>query len=501
MSTPRYRNPIIDGDVPDPDAIRVGDRYYLVASSFNRSPGLPVLVSDDLVNWELASHALAGSVPTAWFAQPRHGGGVWAPSIRHHAGHFHVVYPDPDQDVFVVSAIDARGPWSAPRLLLPGLGVIDPCPLWDEDGRTWLVHGWARSRAGRKNVLSIAEVDAGLTRVLGPSRDVIDGAVIEGCTTLEGPKIYRRDGWYWIFAPAGGVATGWQSVFRSPTIHGPYEHRVVLAQGSTPVNGPHQGGWVEGPGGTHWFLHFQDRGVFGRVLHLQPMAWGDDGWPVMGEAVAGGPAQPVVEHPTPFGTAQGSRSLARSDDFAEGRPGGQWAWQANAEADWLADAEHALVIEAGVDAGNLRTLPRVIGQPLPGMASAASVTVALDGPEGSRAGIGVLGLDYLWAGVRRGAAGGRLVVALRHRDDASETVVRDEALGDAVRITLRTSESADIAVSVDTGEGERTVLTGFRASEGQWIGAEYVLFAGTGAGQAARGRFEAFEIALADGGR
>lgn len=496
-SAARYRNPIVDGDVPDPDAIRVGDVYYLVASSFNRAPGLPVLASTDLVNWELVSHAVAGNVPHAWFTQPRHGAGVWAPSIRHHDGLFHIVYPDPDQGVFVVSAADARGPWSEPRLLLPGLGVIDPCPLWDDDGTTYLVHGWARSRAGRKNVLSIVPVDAALTTVTGPSRDVIDGDAIDGCITLEGPKLYKRDGWYWILAPAGGVATGWQYAFRARDPYGPYEERIVLAQGDTPVNGPHQGAWVETADGAHWFLHFQDRGVFGRVLHLQPMTWDGEGWPVLGDG-----GRPVLEHASPHGAAQGPRTLARGDGFPDGLPGPQWTWQANPDDGWLLPEPGCLRVVAGGDAGSLRTLPRVIGQPLPGIPSTMAVTVSLDGPAGARAGVGVLGLDYLWAGLRRAGDGDRLVVATRHRDDAAETVLHDEpAPAGPVRLAVSCDADAEIAVAVRSPEGDRPLPGRFRASEGRWIGAEYVLFAATGAAQHATARFAEVEIDVRDGGR
>jgi beta-xylosidase len=134
---------VLDADWPDPDVVRVGDDYYLVASSFNRAPGLPVLHSRDLVTWEHVTNALPALPPLDHFSLPRHGGGVWAPSLRHHDGTFYLTYPDPDHGIYVLTATDARGQWSAPHLLLPGRGIIDPCPLWDDDGRTYLVHGWA----------------------------------------------------------------------------------------------------------------------------------------------------------------------------------------------------------------------------------------------------------------------------------------------------------------------------------------------------------------------
>lgn len=488
-----YRNPIIDADVPDPDAIRVGDRFYLVASSFHRAPGLPIFVSDDLITWERIGYALEGSTPTAWFAQPRHGGGVWAPSIRHHDGLFHVVYPDPDQGVFVVTAADPAGPWSEPHLLLPGLGIIDPCPLWDDDGRTYLVHGWARSRAGRKNLVTVIPVDAGLRHPLGPAVDVIDGDRIDGCTTLEGPKFYKREGEYWIFAPAGGVATGWQSVFRAPTPFGPYEHRITLAQGETEVNGPHQGAWVDDGRGGDWFLHFQDRGVYGRVLHLQPMAWAADGWPVMGAAVGGGDAQPVLRHPSPFGTTQGSRTLARPDDFAGGRPGGHWQWEANTDPHAVVGTGPGMGLRASPDGGNVRTLARVLSQNLPGQPCSAQVEVALESSSpGDRAGIAVLGRDYAWAGVRRTDAGMEAVVAMRFRDDQSERVVATIPLTEPrIRVGVRLDADARVRFTL----GTTSVDPQFTAVEGHWVGAALSLFSASPYGSPdAIGRFADFTI-------
>lgn len=336
-----YANPILDSDFPDPDVTRFGDSFVMVASSFNRTPGLPILVSDDLVNWRYASHALAAVPPAeGHFDLPRRGGGVWAPSIRTSSGRLVVVYPDPDHGIFVTTAPCPQGPWTPPHLLIAGQGLIDPCPLWDADGRAYLVFGWARSRAGFKNRLSVVEVDPALTAPVGPIATVIDGDAIEGMVTLEGPKFYARDGWYWIFAPAGGVATGHQVVFRSRSVWGPYEHRVVLEQGQTPVNGPHQGGWVEAPDGSHWFVHFQDRDAFGRVVHLQPMGWGDDGWPWMGEG-----GQPVLTWPAGVPTPPASAGEPdRSDDFAVGlNPA--WHWQATPRDGWAEAAGGTLSLE------------------------------------------------------------------------------------------------------------------------------------------------------------
>lgn len=496
-----YRNPILDEDWPDPDAIRVGEDYYLIASSFNRSPGMPVLHSRDLVTWTLLTHALTHAAPDGYGGLPRHGGGVWAPAIRHHDGVFHIVYPDPDRGIFVTSATDPAGPWSAPRLLLAGLGLIDPCPLWSADGRTWLVHGWARSRSGVKNRLTMIPVDAGLTRPTGPGVVVVDGDTIPGWGTLEGPKLYERDGWYWIFAPAGGVATGFQAVLRSRDPLGPYEPRIALAQGSTPVNGPHQGALVDTPDGTDWFLHFQDRGPVGRVLHLQPVTW-REGWPVMGNPVAGEAwGEPVPEHASPHGTTAGPATLAASDDFSDGLDVA-WRWQADQPDDpgcptaTAAGGELRLAAPP-LDSGNVRTLPSVLGQVLPGIGARLETTLRLTGPEGSRAGVGVLGRAYAWLGLVRAGDGLDVVVAERGEDDQQETrtAIGHVAVGASIglRVDVDVAGTARLSARLPDEEWMETGMR-FEVREGHWIGAELVLLAasplGGDAGEAVFGPVE-----------
>ncbi|MFD1539617.1 glycoside hydrolase 43 family protein [Nonomuraea guangzhouensis] len=514
-----YRNPILNADWPDPDVIRVGETYYLVTSSFNRAPGLPILRSPDLLRWELIGRALPAVPPAERFLVPRHGGGVWAPSIRHHDGLFWIFYPDPDQGVHVLTATDPAGPWSAPHFLLPGPGVIDPCPFWDDDGRAWLVFGWAKSRSGISNRLSLVEMTPDAREIIGTPVTVIEGDDLPGYSTLEGPKIYKRDGWYWIFAPAGGVATGWQSVFRSRSLAGPYEDRIVLEQGDTPVNGPHQGAWVTSPEGEDWFLHFQDRGVFGRVVHLQPMRWGDDGWPVMG---AGG--RPVLEHPVPArvsGAQTGDPvKPRRDDDFRAGELGPQWYWQANPVPGVLRlDGDgHARLRAVPTDPGNLRDLPQVLGQQLPGVAAQFTTTLRLAADEpGTRAGVVVLGACYAYVGLVRDGDGVCVEVRTYEAGDEGEVTrfsarLPDEVATVGLRIasddngicTLRfrhaTATDSDSSATApapalatgagvgdSAGDGWVTGFEGFRAEQGRWISAELGLFATAPPGSAGEG--------------
>ena len=303
-----YANPVLHLDYSDPDVCRVGDDYYLTASSFNCMPGLPILHSRDLVHWEQIGYALSD------YPAVGHGEGVWAPSIRFHDGWFHIFCGDPDRGIFMVRSRQPQGPWSKPVWVVEAKGFIDPCPFWDEDGSAWLVHGCAGSRAGLKSVLFLAPLSPDASAVTGPSRIIYDGHLTQ--PTIEGPKVYKRDGWYYIFAPAGGVATGWQTVLRSKVLSGPYEERIVMASVPGTVNGPHQGAWVDTPCGENWFLHFQDKGAYGRIVHLQPMQWRKDGWPIIGEDPDGdGVGQPVNGWKMPSAGVGSSAGVGRYSPY------------------------------------------------------------------------------------------------------------------------------------------------------------------------------------------
>lgn len=468
----------------------------MIASSFQRAPGLPVLRSRNLVDWEHITNALPALPPHDHYSLPRRGSGVWAPSIREHEGTFHIVYPDPDHGIFVLDAPHPAGPWSAPRLLLAGRGLIDPCPLWDTDGRAFLIHGWARSRAGVKNRLSLLEVSPDLRTALSPSTVVIDGAELPGMLTLEGPKAYRKDGWYWIFAPAGGVAEGYQVVFRSRSLEGPYEHRIVLEQDTTGVNGPHQGALVDDVHGNWWFLHFQDRGVFGRVTHVQPVHFDAEGWPHMGESIDEVRGRPVAVVPA-LDAGQGEPAHAlpyseplRTDDFMSTELHPRWHWQANPQPGWSrCGAGHLDLAFAPSARGDLRDHGAILGQQLPGTPSTWTTTLHLPAAEGDigeeRAGIVVLGLSYAWAGLRRAGDRIELVHGTMAADGADEVVQVHRVLTEStvadvsMRLQVEADEHGRVRLLAEAPRSGQTLvlLEGWQATKGHWIGAEVGLFA------------------------
>ena len=350
----KYRNPVLYADYSDPDAIRVGEDYYMVASSFCNAPGLPLLHSKDLVNWKVVNYCI-DRIPEFRYRNPIHGCGVWAPSIRYHDGIYYVCFPMPDEGIYMTTATDPLGKWSEPVNIRPGAGWIDPCPFWDDDGRAYLVAGVAKSRIGYKSVLHMVEMQPDGMALIGEEKVIFDGNTNDQ-VTIEGPKMYKRNGWYYVFAPAGGVKTGWQTVLRARNPFGPYEYRVVMRQGDSPVNGPHQGAWVDTVTGQDFFLHFQDVYAAGRIIHLQPMHWEND-WPVIGVNKNGNEyGEPVMEYDKPD-IGKSSEELAdtdrypvcepdTSDDFSSDTMGFQWQWNANFDQSWYSLRNPGLKLNA-----------------------------------------------------------------------------------------------------------------------------------------------------------
>ena len=385
----RFTNPILYGDYSDPDVIRVGEDFYMISSSFTYVPGIPVLRSRDLVHWTLIGYA-ARQLPFGRYERPAHKCGTWAPSIRWHNGLFYVYVCLPDEGLFAFTAEDPAGEWET-HFVKDVCGWIDPCPLFAEDGSAWLVHGFAASRCGINNILYVHALSPDGLEVLDKGRLVYSGAD-HGDVTVEGPKFYQRDGKYWILCPAGGVKPGYQLALRAESVYGPYERRVVLAQGDSPVNGPHQGGWVDDGRGGDWFIHFQDVGVYGRVPHLQPVDW-SDGWPVMGDG-----GTPVAEGDT--GLPGDAGCIPTSDDFAEGL-GLQWQWQANPNPAWYSERRPGLRLWAA-PSESLFHAGQFLSQLMQYRDFDMDVLLRPHFQPGDRAGAGVVGYTYHYLAVSAG---------------------------------------------------------------------------------------------------
>jgi beta-xylosidase len=461
----------------------VGDDFYMTSSSFDAVPGLPILHSKDLVNWTIIGHALKQQAPIDHFSKTQHGNGVWAPSIRYHQNEFYIYYPDPDFGIYLTKAKDIKGLWSEPILVEAGKGLIDPCPLWDDDGKVYLVHAYAGSRAGIKSVIVIKQLNADGMKVIDEGKIVYDGHELD--PTIEGPKFHKRNGYYYIFAPAGGVSTGWQLVLRSKNIYGPYERKVVMDQGSTSINGPHQGAWVDTPSGEDWFIHFQDKDAYGRVVHLQPMKWVND-WPVIGVDKNGdGKGEPVLTYKKPSTGKQLINTPAESDEFNNALLGLQWQWQANPKAMWAFVNNGALRLysqKTPDDAKNLWDVPNILMQKFP--AEEFTVTTKLSFKpntkiENEKVGLVVLGRSYASLSLKSKNDGVYLVYSIAKDaikgNPETESVIGKSGNEITLRVTVKKNAVCKFSYSTD-GKNFSELKESFQAEAGQWIGAKVGVF-------------------------
>lgn len=496
-----YRNPVLHADYSDPDVCAVGEDYFLTASSFNCTPGLPILHSKDLVNWKIVNYALKKVEPVEYYNEPRHGKGVWAPSIRFHEGMYYIYWGDPDFGIFMVKTRDPYGEWDAPVLVKAGKGMIDPCPLWDDDGRVYLAHAWAGSRAKFNSVLTVCELNKEGTAVISDPVLVFDGN--DGINhTIEGAKFYKRNGFYYLFAPAGGVVSGWQLVMRSKNVYGPYEARIVMAQGKTDINGPHQGGWVDTPAGESWFLHFQDKGAYGRVLHLNPMKWIND-WPVIGVDKDGdGCGDPVSRYRKPkTDKTYPIETPVESDEFDTRKLGLQWEWHANYQDVFGFTTNMGYVRIYGHELSphfkNFWEVPNLLMQKFPAEEFTATAKLKVSAKDdGQLSGLIIMGWDYSWIGVEK--QGEKFLL--------KQAVCKDAEQGNLEQVsTLAVLEPSrkfeaglfpnyerEIYIRVHVGkgaycrfsyslDGKKFTEAGtlFKARQGKWIGAKVGMFSVT----------------------
>lgn len=496
-----YRNPVLHADYSDLDVCAVGEDYFLTASSFNCTPGLPILHSKDLVNWKIVNYALKKVEPVEYYNEARHGKGVWAPSIRFHEGVFYIYWGDPDFGIFMVKTRDPYGEWDKPVLVKAGKGMIDPCPLWDDDGRVYLAHAWAGSRAKFNSVLTVCEMNKEGTAVISDPVLVFDGN--DGVNhTIEGAKFYKRNGFYYLFAPAGGVVSGWQLVMRSKDVYGPYEARIVMAQGKTDINGPHQGGWVDTPAGESWFLHFQDKGAYGRVLHLNPMKWVND-WPVIGVDKDGdGCGDPVSRYRKPkTDKTYPIETPVESDEFDTRKLGLQWEWHANYQDvfGFTTNMGYARIYghELSPHFKNFWEVPNLLMQKFPAEEFTATAKLKVSAKDdGQLSGLIIMGWDYSWIGVEK----------QEEKFLLKQAVCKDAEQGNLEQVsTLAVLEPSrkfeaglfpnyerEIYIRVHVGkgaycrfsyslDGKKFTEAGtlFKARQGKWIGAKVGMFSVT----------------------
>ena len=342
------------------------------------------------------------------------------------------------------------------------------------------MHAFAGSRAGIKSVLVVNRMNSEGTQVLDKGAIIFDGH--DSDPTVEGPKYYKLNGWYYILAPAGGVTTGWQLALRSKSVYGPYEKKIVLAQGRSTVNGPHQGALVDTQTGEWWFLHFNDKGAYGRVVDLEPVIWTDD-FPIMGND-----GEPVLRFKKPnVGKSYPVQTPQDSDEFNGNQLSPQWQWHANEpQAPWgmpVPDKGVFRMFSVEVPTGfkNLWDLPNLLLQKLPAEEFTATAKVKLDPRfEGEKFGLVVMGLDYSYIGVS--FKGGSLFVAQSTAHDADKGLAEYENVPFLLKsreFYLRVKVSAGAVCSFSfslDGKVFTNVGVPFKAREGRWIGAKIGFF-------------------------
>ncbi len=458
-----YRNPVLNTDYSDPDVIRVGDKFYMTASEFHFT-GMQVLESDDLVNWRIIGQVYDRFDYPGWESNERYAGGSWAPALRYHDGRFWIFFCTPHEGLFMTTAEHPEGPWAPLHCVRQVETWEDPCPFWDEDGQAYL----GRSRHGAGPII--------IHRMSPDGRTLLDeGQTVYRGPVAEGTKIHKRNGWYYLSIPEGGVSTGWQTLLRSRSIYGPYEKRRVLEQGPSPVNGPHQGALVDLPDGRWFFLHFQRAGDLGRVMHLQPAWWTEDDWLRIGVDTDGnGVGEPVSVWEKPL-AGHPAASPQSSDDFAATALGLQWQFNHNpVDRAWsLTERPGCLMLHA-LPAPDFRHARNTLTQKVMGYASEATATLDLgDMAEGQRCGLAGMGKSSQLLGVRMTGGRKELFIAT----DTTETClgpVDAQVIHLRAAIDLRKSRW-QFAYSLD---GHRYTPCGdpFTVPFGHWKGARTALF-------------------------
>lgn len=475
-----YKNPIIHADYSDPDVIRVGNDYWMVASSFTHMPGIPILHSNDLIHWEIVNHVYP-SFPSKKFDRPAHGEGTWAPAIRFHNGTYYVYFCTPDEGLYVARAKDPRGKWELHHMLDVAKWE-DPCPFWDEDGKAYLVHSILRGGpvvVHRMSDDGMRLLDDGVTVYMDTKKNPV----------LEGMKIDKYNGWYYVLAPAGGVSKGWQTALRSRSIYGPYEARKILADCGNGINGPHQGGLVDTPTGEWWFLHFQSKGIHGRIINLEPAGWDKDGWLTLGvDENKDGVGEPVLTYRKPnVGKEYEPKLPQMSDEFSSKKLGLQWQWDANPRPEWLdlKSRKGFARLSAQIcpsEKGNLYFAGNLLLQKLPAPEFTATTCVEEKlGAVGERAGLTMFGNEYSYIALVKGENSNSIAV-LEGRNDKYAVVpqVRAEVPCAASKVWLRVhlnpaDDTCSYSYSLD-GTTFTPLGPACAVKPGTWVGAKVGIF-------------------------
>ena len=462
-----YRNPILAGFHSDPSVVAARDRFYMVHSTFTFFPGIPVFESEDLVHWKQVGNAIhrPEQLDFDGLGVSR---GVFAPAIEYHDGTFYVVNTSVDAGGnFIVTATDPAGPWSDP-FWLPGIGGIDPSLFFDDDGKAYILNNDEPEvpvRYDGHRAIWLQEIDIATKQPFGPRKVLIDGGVKpeQNPIWIEGPHLYKVDGWYYLNNAEGGTSVNHsQVILRSRDVWGPYqpyEHNPILTQRDLdperplPVTNAGHADLVKGPDGSWWavFLASRNYGIdhynTGRETFLLPVTW-KDGWPTIlpqGEKipyVLAGPS--FMRRPAEQAPMTGNFTWRDEFDAPQLQPG--WMMVRVPKQPWYDFTARPGQLTIQPLAEGLDTLknPAFLARRQQHLRFDASI--ALDVPQaGTAAGIAAFQSEQYWyfLGVRRAGEGAELFVEKRGGEAPARVVAsRAIAAGDALKLRISGDEGA-----------------------------------------------------------
>jgi alpha-N-arabinofuranosidase len=477
----QYRNPILKGFYPDPSITRAGDDYYLVTSTFSYFPGIPVFHSRDLVNWTQIGNAI-DRPDQLDFKKLGLSRGVFAPAIEANRGTFYILNTCVDcGGNFLITATNPAGPWSDPVWLPEIEGGIDPSLFFDEDGKSWILNngppvGTPLYEGHR--AIWIQQFDPAAKKMVGPRTVLVNGGVdiSKKPIWVEGPHIFRKDGWYYLIAAEGGTAEGHsQVVLRSKSVTGPFipwEGNPILTQRDLPRDRPFpitsagHADFVETAAGEWWATFLAVRpyaGDFyntGRETFLMPVKW-QDGWLRMTarqEVIPYVHAKPKLP-PQPMPHVPMTGAFAIRDEFQAPALPPYWMMMRNPREQWWQIADGSLKLRArpvGLgDFGN----PSFLGRRQQHLnASASTVVRFAPAGAGDEAGLVALQNDEYWFFLARGLDKGRQVVRLKRRAGADAATLASAPLD--------ISAGAPLYLRIDARSGEYDFY--YATEPGRW---------------------------------
>lgn len=408
-----YTNPLIFADFPDPDVIRIDTTYYMVTTTMFVFPGVTILKSYDLVNWEYCSNAVERMDYSPCYNLDgcnRYSHGQWATSMRYYNGKCYLIFITLDEGGFVCEATNPEGPWELKAL---PRGFYDPGLFFDDDDRIYVAHGYSD--------IYITELNSDFVAIDNDVH-VFTGDIRPG---LEGSHVYKINGYYYLYATYGG-GDGFQVALRSETIYGPYEQKIVIQDNGNLGTGLHQGALIQTQKGDWWTIIFQDGGAFGRFPTLQPVTWEDD-WPMVGVDGKG-----VDTYPKPdVGRKYPISILPTSDEFESDELGMQWGWNHNPDSiKWSLTAKPGYLrlktvkpVTSLPEAQNTLT-QRIFAYYSNTVASTGAVRMNTDNmKDGDIAGIAVFQDPYAYLGVKQ--VNGAKYLVMVNNGNAIDSIATD----------------------------------------------------------------------------